>query len=104
MPSRHAEVDAINKMKSRRNIPRYVDLFVIRLNKAGGLGESRPCSDCLKMLETCGLNIKHIYYSTASGTIVREKMSEMANSPDTYVSSGVRKRGINTAHNRTVKR
>ncbi len=91
MPSKHAEADAMNKVRFKKNMPRYVDIFVIRLNKSGELGESRPCYHCLTMMETSSLNIKYVYYSTSSGHIVREKFSAMKNSPITYVSSGIRK-------------
>jgi hypothetical protein len=91
MPSKHAEADAMNKIRFKKNMPRHIDIFVIRLNKLGNLGESRPCYHCLTMMELSGLNIKYIYYSTASGHITREKFSTMKDSPITHVSSGIRK-------------
>ena len=103
MPSRHAEADAMNKVRFKKNMPRYVDIFVIRLNKLGNLGESRPCYHCLTMMETSGLNIKYVYYSTASGHIVREKFNTMKSNPITYVSSGIRQVSRNRK-TRTVKR
>lgn len=89
MPSKHAEMDALRKL-NYKNLPRTVDIFVIRISKTGILGESRPCIDCLKMMERSGLNIKYIYYSTKDGTILRERFSKMFYSDSTYVSSGIR--------------
>lgn len=91
MPSRHAEADVLNKIKHKKNLPRCVDIFVIRLSKSGTLGESRPCYHCLEMMEKSGLNIKYIYYSNYEGQIIREKFNFMKNNPSTYISSGVRK-------------
>lgn len=90
MPSRHAEMDALNKIKRKRELPRYVDMFVIRISKNGSLGESRPCIHCIQMLEKSRLTIKHIYYSTNNGTIVREKFNNMKNSNIIHISSGMR--------------
>lgn len=90
MPSRHAEMDALNKIKNKRELPRYVDIFVIRLAKNGTLGESRPCFHCLEALEKSRLRIKYVYYSNNDGLIIKEKFNTMKESPLTYVSSGMR--------------
>ncbi len=105
MPSKHAEIDALNKIKSWKNIPKQIDLFVVRFNKIGLLSESRPCLNCLQTLEKSEINIKHVYYSTNSGIIVREKFKNMKISPLTYISSGVRNKlkkrfqNSNNSHN-----
>lgn len=95
MTSKHAEIDVLNKIVSKKNLPKSVDLLVIRLTKTGQLSESRPCYHCLTTLGMSRLNIKYVYYSTASGTIVREKFREMLESDKTYISSGMRKTMIN---------
>lgn len=90
MPSRHAEAEAFQRIRFKKNMPRRLDVFVVRYGKAGGLGSSRPCYHCIQMMMSSGLNIKDIYYSTNEGTIVKERLSEMMNSENTYVSSGIR--------------
>ena len=88
--SKHAEVDAINKIYKKKNLPKKLDIFVIRLTDTGILRESRPCLHCINNLLTCGLNIKNVYYSNANGKIMREKIHKMKNHPATYISSGSR--------------
>ena len=90
MPSTHAEIDAIEKIKNKKNKPKKVDLLVIRLTKSGLLAESRPCYHCLHFMERSNINIKNIYYSTSNGTIAREKLFEMRSSSITCISSGMR--------------
>ena len=92
MPSKHAEMDAMTKIKYHRNNPKCINMIVVRINKNGLLGESRPCQDCLKMLEMSNFIIKYIYYSTAEGTIIKEKFSNMITSPNTYISIGMRRK------------
>lgn len=92
-PSIHAEVDAITKLLTQpTKLPKKVDLLVIRLSKTGVYGSSRPCFHCLKMLDGCKVKINFVYYSTAEGTIVRERFNQMMNSDLTYVSLGNRRR------------
>lgn len=90
MPSKHAEMDALNKIKKWKNMPKCIDMFVIRFNKTGGLSESRPCYHCIDSLEKSKINIKNVYYSNSSGIITKEKFKKMKDSPLTYISSGVR--------------
>ncbi len=91
MPSKHAEMDAINKIKTKKNLPKKMDMFVIRITKTGLLSESRPCLHCLKALEKSKLKIRYIFYSKKQG-FIREKFKYMKDSPLTYISSGIRTR------------
>ncbi len=91
MPSTHAEVDAIGKIKNKRNKPKKLDIVVFRFTKSGVLTESRPCYHCLCFMEKCSLDIRNIYYSTSEGTIVKEKLCDMKSNPITCISSGMRK-------------
>lgn len=90
MPSKHAEMDAITKIKSWKNIPKCIDMFVIRISKTGELSESRPCAHCIDFIEKSGINVRNVYYSTKDRVVVKEIFKHMKNSPNTYVSSGVR--------------
>lgn len=91
MASKHAEMDVLNKIYKKRELPKVVDIFVVRFAKTGTLGESRPCYHCLMSLAKSHLRIKYVYYSTTDGFIVREKFSTMIDSPLTYISSGARR-------------
>lgn len=90
MPSRHAEADAFNKIKTKKNMPRNIDIFVIKITKSGQFGNSRPCKHCIDLMNISGFNIKYIYYSDNDGNIIKESFSHMKNSDDIYVSSGMR--------------
>lgn len=90
MPARHAEMDALNKVSTWKNVPNCVDLLVIRFSKSGLLSESRPCMHCIYFLQNSKLIIKNVYYSNSNGKITKEKFNNMLNSPLTYISSGIR--------------
>ena len=92
MPSKHAEIDAIEKIRRWKNLPSEIDLFVIRLTRGGQLTESRPCMHCVMMMVASRLNIRNIYYSTTGGEIAMETMCEMKCSSRQHISSGVRSR------------
>ena len=91
--STHAEIDALNKLKSKKYISTKsrFDLMVIRISKTGILGESRPCFHCLEKLENSGVKIHNVYYSTKSGSLTKEKFSTMKESKKTVYSSGYRR-------------
>ena len=84
----HAEIDAMKKLPYKK-IRNKMDLIVIKLTKSGKFGDSRPCLTCLKSMRS--LRIKHVYYSTCSGNIMRENFNGMEESPITYLSYGHRK-------------
>lgn len=92
MPSKHAEMDAITKIRFKKNLPKSMDIVVLRISKNGILGESRPCYHCLHMIEQSNLNIRCIYYSNRNGTIQKEKFKNMKKSELTYISSGFRRK------------
>ena len=87
--STHAEVDVIEKVKNYKNLPKEVDLVVIRLSKTGELGESKPCFHCLDTMKKSKINIKNVYYSTASKKIIKQSFTELIHS-DSYISLGQR--------------
>lgn len=90
MPTTHAEMDVLNKIRTKRELPAIVDIFVIRLTKTGLLGESRPCYHCLDALGRSRLHVRDVYYSISAGTIFCERFSHMKESDLTYVSMGMR--------------
>jgi len=89
----HAEIDAFQKLRDqKRKNRKYYDLLVIRLTKSNKFGQSRPCCHCLKTLVRSGINIRFVYYSTADGTVVREKFNTMLESNKTYICYGYRQK------------
>lgn len=84
-------MDALNKLIKKVNIPKKIDVIVVRVTSKG-LAYSRPCFHCLEGFEKSGLNIKNIYYSTKDGGITKEKFFGMKDKSITRVSSGVRSR------------
>ena len=90
MPTKHAEMDILNKIKGYKNLPRQIDILVIRFGQDGSLKESRPCSHCISSLSRSKLNIRYIYYSTKQNIIVREKFSSLQNHSNLYITYGIR--------------
>jgi len=73
----HAETDAITKYKKKKEKFRSIDLYVLRIGKSGVFGNSRPCLHCMIRMLRSNIDIKHVYYSTSDGTLVREKFDTM---------------------------
>lgn len=92
MYSRHAEMDALSKVNKLINIPKKVNLLVIKLTLDGSMSYSRPCYFCLFYLARSNFNIKYVYYSNKNGEISKELFCNMINNPLTCVSSGERTR------------
>ena len=90
LPSKHAEMDAIDKIKNKKDLPKKVDMLVIRLTKQNKLSESRPCYHCLLCMEKSKLNIRFVYYSTKEGTIKKEIFKKMKDSEPPHISSGIK--------------
>ena len=94
--STHAEMDAINKIKHKKNNPSSVDLLVIKFSKQGILKESKPCFHCLKYMKKSGVNIENIYCSSSLGEIDKYKFNDLYESSRKggYVSYGMRKKRL----------
>lgn len=91
--STHAEMNALSKIekyntyKTMGQRQKY-DILVIRIGKTGKLGVSRPCYHCIKSLQQSSVKIRNVFYSTESGKIVKEKLSEMNEQSFTHISAG----------------
>lgn len=92
MPTLHAEIDAYTKIKNYKNVPKKMDLLVVRITNGGNLAESRPCFHCINILAKSRLNIKNIYYSTSDRTIVCEKFVDLISSSKKYITRGFKRR------------
>jgi hypothetical protein len=84
--SQHAEMAALYKLNMKK-CRKQLNLVVIRVSKTGVLGESKPCSNCIKQLQQSKLKFKYIIYSNKEGKLVKELFKHMKPS---YVSSGFR--------------
>lgn len=90
---RHAEVDAMLKLPSRKKTKNSlkVCLIVLRVDKNGKLKSSRPCSDCLRRLQWLhGYKISYIYYSNNDGNIVKAKYTNLLESDIQHITRGHR--------------
>lgn len=72
--SLHAEQQALVISKLNILDVTNANILVVRLNKSNKLLMARPCALCLQMCHEYG--IKFMYYSTTTGEIKREKVSE----------------------------
>ena len=82
----HSDSVKISRLRLKKNELAFyetsrhrLNLLVIRVQtgKDGRiyLAESRPCDDCVSLMKKFG--IERVFYSTAEGTIVSEKVAEM---------------------------
>ena len=71
--SMHAEVCALSRshIKPRKTL----DIYVVRINNAGSLVQSRPCSKCIPILKDIG--VRKVYYSGSDGCIYVEQVKWM---------------------------
>jgi cytidine deaminase len=81
-PTIHAECDAMNKLPPvKRGRIHRVDILVIRLNRCGNVGNSKPCGLCLERLKNLHLKgyvLDTVYYSDR-GKIIKIKYSALMN-------------------------
>lgn len=91
--STHAEMNALSKIEKYNNYKtigqrQKYDILVIRIGKTGKLGISRPCYHCINSLQNSNVKIRNVFYSTKTGKIVKEKLSEMNDQSFTHISAG----------------
>ena len=99
-PGIHAEEEALNKIKplSYNKKLQNIDLLVIRLSKHKKLQSSKPCANCIQRMKTYpskkGYRIKHIYYSTQEGNIIKTDLRTLEKEDPHYTMYYKRKRNI----------
>ena len=92
MSSIHAESNAMSKLPylPRHKRPKKVDLLVIRVNKGGSMGNSKPCIHCIltlkRYLPLKGYHLDTIHYTTTNGCIISAKFSELMNEENPHMS------------------
>lgn len=67
-PYLHSEEHLIAKLIGMNKLDSSLNIVVLRLNKFGEFGMSRPCDNCCSVLNAYGLN--RIYWSNSEGKIV----------------------------------
>lgn len=92
-PSIHAEHHAIQKLPAAHRKPRHLkklDILVIRVNRGGSLGNSKPCLRCLLMLSQRlpekGYCINKVYYSNDQGEIRAATIHALLNDDSPHIS------------------
>ena len=82
-PGIHAEHDALIKLKPIKNRKKLetINLLVIRLSRTNKLQSSKPCSNCIKIMniipEKKGYKIQNIYYSDSEGNIIKTTLNNL---------------------------
>ena len=89
-PGVHAEHNALTKLKPikiKKNLE-TINLLVVRFSKTNKLQSSKPCSNCIKILNTIpekkGYKIQNIYYSNSDGNIVKTNLTNLLNEEQHY--------------------
>lgn len=91
-PSIHAEINAIDKMKTNYETKKLqpINLLIIRVNKLGELKMSKPCKHCInRMIDfPCkkGYKIKKIIYSLDDGSYESTTLNRLYHSNDYHVT------------------
>jgi len=82
-PTIHAEHNVLNKLKQIKYKKKLQDinLLVIRVTKKNELRDSKPCSNCIKIMSVLpqkkGYKIKNIYYSDNEGKINKTTLTKL---------------------------
>ena len=64
-PFVHAELDAISKLWGKYHIDSSLKFVVLRFNRFGQIKNSKPCSNCKKILNA--LDVVEVYWSNING-------------------------------------
>jgi cytidine deaminase len=89
-PGIHAEHNALLKLKQSINKKRLepVNLLVVRFSKTNKIQSSKPCSNCIQIMDTMpekkGYKIQNIYYSNSDGDIVKTNLTTLKNEEQHY--------------------
>jgi deoxycytidylate deaminase len=79
-----------------------IDIFVLRINKLGIIGNSRPCYHCLQMMKSVG--VKKIYYTTGvENEIIVESIKDMLSIQASYATKIYDKKKYNTPDSQYIE-
>jgi hypothetical protein len=65
-------------------IRKKLDVVVIRINSNGDTANSRPCYNCLKIMQD--IEIRYVFYSTDSNRLVCERVKDMISIQSSHVT------------------
>lgn len=90
--TKHAEQECINKYKNKirkyKKDKKKFNLLVIRLSTQNKLLNSKPCSECCRVLKESGI-INKIYYSNEHGYITTERINNFESEHKTLLQKKV---------------
>ena len=103
----HAEDHAMRKLPSRSSKRKIkVDLVVIRVNKSGGYGNSKPCLHCIltlsQNLPKKGYQLCSVYYTNEEGGVVCSRFKHLCNDTTPHVSKYYRERNYQMRKNTAI--
>lgn len=90
IPSVHAEINAIDKIKKNYETKKLqsINLLIIRVNKLGEVKMSKPCQYCIGHLSTFptkkGYKINKIIYSLDDGTYQTTTLTRLYYTPSSH--------------------
>lgn len=96
----HAEDSAMRKLASHgtQKRKRKVDLLVMRINKSGSYGNSKPCLHCIlqlsQILPRKGYTLSKVYYTTDKGEMVSTRFQHLLQDEDQHVSKYYKERNF----------
>lgn len=67
-----------------KNLRKKIDVVVIRINHNGDTVNSRPCYNCLKMMQD--IEIQNVFYSTGSNGLICERVKDMISIQSSHAS------------------
>ncbi len=74
-PYLHAEESLVARLISLNKLANSLNIVVLRLNKFGEFGQSKPCLNCQTVLRAYGLT--RIYWSDSDGQIIEGLNNEV---------------------------
>ena len=89
-PGIHAEHNALSKLKPIKYKKRLeqINILVIRVSKTNKIQTSKPCNNCIKIMETIpekkGYKLQNIYYSDDKGNIIKTSLNILKNEEHHY--------------------
>lgn len=85
----HAEISLMKKLK-KVNKNMKIDILVIRINRNGTLGMSKPCKNCIEIMNniayTKGYIIDKVYFSNYDGEITCLKFTTLKEEKNKHIS------------------
>ncbi len=82
-----------------KDIPKKINILVIRYNSDGYLMDSKPCKDCIEMMRAIGIH--KVYHSTPEHKITAIKLQNLHSE---HISWGYRYILSKTKQSRSAKK